>query len=225
MTDVSGLAPLAIFLALFVAMHLALSRPGIRASLVARLGRGGYGALNGIVSLTGLALVFWAWAAAPYIQLWPPLPVLRAIPPLLMPLACILFIAGVSTKGAGLRGDYLPPDSPGIISVTRHPVPWALMFWAAAHIAPNGDAASLMLFGGMLGFAALAPMLVDKRRRRLGGEEAWARFAATTATIPFMGSTRTDWRGIGWVRLGGGLALYAALLLAHEWATGVAPYP
>ncbi len=221
----SGLAPLAIFLALFVAVHLVMSRPGLRASLVARLGRGGYGALNGIVSLAGLGLVFWAWFAAPYVQLWPPLPALRAIPPLVMPLACILFIAGISTRGAGLRGDYLPPDSPGIISVTRHPVPWALMLWAGAHIAPNGDAASLMLFAGLLAFAAVAPMLVDKRRRRLCGEEAWSRFSAATATIPFTGSTSTDWRGIGWARFGGGLALYAALLLTHEWAIGVRPYP
>ena len=113
----TGFGPLIATLAGFVATHMAISRPGIRARLVARLGRGGYGALHGVVSLAGLAAVFWGFWQAPYVELWPPLAVLRAAPPIVMPLACILFVAGVTTPCAGLRGDRLPDGAnpaPGI---------------------------------------------------------------------------------------------------------------
>ena len=77
----------------------------------------------------------------------------------------------------------------------------------------------------MLAFAGMAPALVDTRRRRMCGEEAWARFAAATSTIPFAAASRVDWRGIGLRRPAAGLALYALLLLVHGWVIGVSALP
>jgi len=225
----SGIFLLVAVLAAFVAMHTAISRPLLRAPLMAGLGRRGYAAFHGIVSVLGMAAVFWAYARAPYVELWPTSMALRAAPVLAMPFACILAVASVTTPCAGLGGDRLPDGpnpAPGILSVTRHPAPWALVLWCASHVIANGDLAALLLFGTMLVFSGFAPMLVDRRRRRLCGEAAWTRFAAATSTIPFLaavqGRTRIDWRGIGWWPVPIGLVLYGIILLVHGPIIGVA---
>lgn len=219
---------LAAALVAFVGVHAILSRPWLRDPLVRRLGRGGFGAVNGVLSLVGLVLVLWAHRAAPYIELWPPYAELRLVPFLLNPLAAILVVAGVTTTGAGLRGDRLPEgeDPPsGILSITRHPIPVALVLWAGAHIAANGDAASLLLFGTFLIFGAAAAPLVDRRRRRLCGAETWRRFATATATLPFAQTIAhrrpVDWPGIGMPRVVAGLLGYLLLIALHQWFSGV----
>lgn len=219
--------PLVATLAVFVASHAAISRPAIRAALLYRMGSGGYGALHGVVSLISLAAVFWGFWQVPYIELWPPLAAFRAVPPLTMPFACILFAAALTTPCAGLRGDRLPDgDNPasGILSVTRHPIPWAIILWAGAHLIANGDVAGLLFFGTFLLFAAFAPTLVD-RRRRSGGEKEWKRFSAASPIIPFTGPGSVDWKGIGWMPVLSGLALYAVLLILHQPVIGLRPWP
>jgi uncharacterized membrane protein len=225
----TGFLPLIALMAAFVAVHTVISRPALREPLVARLGRRWYGTLHGIVSVLGMAAVFWSYFRAPYLELWPPSAALRAVPALVMPLACILAVASITNPYAGLGGDRLPEHgdpAPGILGVTRHPAPWALILWAAAHVAANGDLAGILLFGTFVVFAAFAPPLVDARRRRLCGADAWARFAAATSTMPFVSAVRDgapiDWRGIGWKPVVIGVLLFGAVLLIHETAFGVA---
>ncbi|UCH74165.1 MAG: NnrU protein [Rhodospirillales bacterium] len=209
-------------LAGFVVMHSLISRPALRTPLVARLGSRRYLILHGVVSLLGMAAVFWAYFRAPHIELWPSSTILRTIPLLAMPVACILAVASVITPCAGLGGDRLPAGdnpAPGILGVTRHPAPWALILWSASHVIANGDLAGALLFGTFLAFAAAAPMLVDRRRRRLNGEVAWRRFAAVTSTVPLLaawqGRTAVDWRGIGWTPVLLGLALFGVIVAVH----------
>jgi uncharacterized membrane protein len=225
----TGFLPLIALLAAFVAVHTVISRPVLRKPLVAWLGRRGYGTLHGIVSVLGMAAVFWAYFQAPYLELWPPSTALRAVPAIAMPVACILAATSVANPYAGLSGDRLPEGdnpAPGILGLTRHPAPWALILWAAAHVIANGDLAGILFFGTMLVFAALAPALVDSRRRRLCGEAAWSRFAAATSTTPFLSAIRDhakiDWRGIGWKPVVSGLLLFGAILLIHGTVFGVA---
>jgi len=224
----TGFLPLIVTMAAFLAVHTAISRPRIRDPLIARLGRRWYGAFHGIVSLAGMAAVFWGYYASPYLELWPPLMAFRAIPALLMPLACILTAASLTTPCAGLAGDCLPDGdnpAPAILSITRHPVPWALVLWGAAHVIANGDLAGVLFFGIFLIFGALGVPLVDMRRRRLCGDEASKRFEAASPIMPFAGPGPVDWKGIGWKPVLLGLVLYASLMLAHEWVIGVQPWP
>ncbi len=220
----TGFLPLFMTMAAFLVVHTAISRPVIRAPLRSRLGRNGYGALHGAVSLLGMAAVFWGFWQAPYVELWPPLPALRAAPHIAMPIAAVLAVAGMTTPYAGLSGDRLPAadEAParGILSITRHPLPWALIIWSAAHVMANGDVAGLVFFGSFLAFSAAAPMLVDLRRRRCG-EEAWRRFAAASPALPFTGPEPIDWKGIGWRPLILGLLLHACILLAHGPVIGI----
>jgi uncharacterized membrane protein len=68
-----------------------------------------------------------------------------------------------------------------------------------AHIPPNGDLVSLILFGGMAAFSLLGfPLLDAKARRRLGCER-WARLSGTTSIVPLAAllSGRTRWGAAG----------------------------
>ncbi len=62
-----------------------------------------------------------------------------------------------------------------------------------------------------------------RREASLGA--AWGPVKLTTGVVPFAaianGRAELDWKGIGWWRPAGALALYAALMHAHAWIVGV----
>ena len=62
-----------------------------------------------------------------------------------------------------------------------------------------------------------------RREASLGA--AWGPVKLTTGVVPFAaianGRAKLDWKGIGWWRPVGALALYAALMHAHAWIVGV----
>ena len=88
--------------------------------------------------------------------------------------------------------------------------------------------ASLIFFGGFALLALAGMAHIDHRRQLVMGSD-WGPVALTTSAIPFLayiqGRTPIDWKGIGVARLAMGIALYALLLIAHEWAIGVSPMP
>ena len=118
--------------------------PGFRASL---------GDNNGKMvasGLTILAIVFMVvgYRSADVIQLWSPPLFLRHINNLLMLVAIFLFFLGFS-RGA-LRAKI------------RHPMLSGVKTWALAHLLVNGDLASLILFGGLLAWAVLDLIFINK---------------------------------------------------------------
>src|SRR3546814_9157926 len=68
-----------------------------------------------------------AYRAAPVVPLWQPAPIFAWVPRLVIPLACILLVAGLTIPNPTLVGGERffdgAPGSPavGILSVTRHP--------------------------------------------------------------------------------------------------------
>ncbi len=212
-------------LAVFLASHGLFLRPALRRPAEAALGRTGFTLAYSLLSLLLLAWVVAAALAAPVVVLWPQAAWMRWAPPLAMPWACLLAVAGLTTAnpfsiGPGGRG--YDPARPGILRLTRHPVPWALALWAAAHILPNGHLAALMLFVPLLALAVAGPGLLDRARRRTLGPAEWLGLAAAT-TRP------VDWpalgRELGWARVAGGLGLYALLLVLHPLVIGASPLP
>ncbi|KAA1056957.1 NnrU family protein [Azospirillum argentinense] len=213
--------------------HFGISSTPLRAALVGRLGEKPYLGLYSLIS----ALAFWwlvaAYNAAPHVPLWPPACGLAWVPILLVPVALFLLVAGLSTPNPTsvgqerlLAGDREPVR--GILRVTRNPFLWGVGLWAVAHMVPNGDLASLILFGTLALLALGGSVLIDaKLARRLGAD--WDRYAARTSNLPFAailaGRQSLVWREIGWWRPAVALLVYGGLLHLHRMLFGASPLP
>lgn len=217
--------------AVFVITHLGLSSAAVRNRIVGRLGEKRFLGLYVLIALLTLSWMIAAYAYAPRnAYLWPPGPGLRHLPLLIMPLALILIVGGVTTpnpSAVGMESNIHRPDLvQGILRVTRHPVQWGICLWAAAHLLANGDWASVLFFGAFLLVSGLGSWHLDKRMETLMGEP-WRQFALATSYVPFAAllSGRQPWvlyelrRPIMW-----GLALFGLLLLLHPYLFGVRPY-
>ena len=122
-------------LAVFLAVHAIPAIRPLRSRLIGLLGETPYIITFSVISL---GLVTWlgiAYARAPYVELWPYVEELRWLPLLSMPIACVLTIAGLSSRnpfslGAGSKD--FNPERPGIVALARHPAVWGLVIWSAA---------------------------------------------------------------------------------------------
>jgi len=168
---------------LFVGVHLVPILPPLRASLANRLGADPYRGLFSVVALLGLGLLIYGMRHAPFDPVYVPPTWGRDAAFAVMPVAFVLLVA-----------TYLPGH---IRRRVRHPMLLSLLLWASAHLAANGDRASLVLFGGLGGFA-----LVDLLSR------AWR---APTAPRPAHG-----WADL--VALLGGSVLYVVARHLHALA-------
>jgi uncharacterized membrane protein len=106
---------------------------------------------KGVVAVAlfiSLGLMIWGYRGAEFINVWYPPSFLTHINNLLMLVA--IFIFGMSATTGRLRGKM------------RHPQLTAVKIWAVAHLLVNGDLASIILFGGMLAWAVLEVILINK---------------------------------------------------------------
>ena len=218
--------------AIFVGGHFFLSSVTVREPIIKTLGETGFRVSYSVLALGAMVWTVVAYNAAPRLVLWQPTPGLLAIPLIVMPFACILVVASLSTPNitmvAGEHHADQPHPAPGIMTITRHPGLWGFGLWSMAHLLANGDDASLALFGGIAVLCFGGMWHIDQRRRITLGS-AWGPVALTTSVIPFQAAlqrrTKIDWPGIGLARVAAGLALYTALLLTHGWAIGVSVIP
>ena len=211
----------------FLATHWVPSTP-LRAVLVKSIGERAYLGLYSLVAFATLGWMIHAYLKAPLEPLWPGL---RHVPAATMPFAFILLVGGLLQKNPTAVGQSkllgLEEPARGVLRVTRHPVMWAILLWAGAHLLARGDLKSLVFFGGFFVLAALGTRLIDARK---AGERAedWKRFAASTSNIPFVaiaqGRNRFRAGEIGLVKVAFALILYGGLLLAHPWLFGARPW-
>ncbi len=223
-----GVALAAIF---FVVSHIVLASAPLRAALVGSIGENAFRGLYSAVAIAAMVWLALAYTGAPYVELWPETAWARRVPLVVMPVAAILVVCGLTTRNATAIGggaiDEANP-TPGIMKVTRHPFLWGVALWALAHMAPNGDAASLMLFGAIaiLSFVGMAG--IDRKGERAGGA-AWGPMVVGTSIVPFgallSGRAKLRFGEIGAWRILAGLALYVALVFAHAPVIGKSPMP
>lgn len=127
------MAILVLGLTLFIGTHL-LREIGLRRVLMAKIPQAAYVAAYSLLALTGLGLIVWGKASAPFVMLWQPLFAMQWITLLLMIPAFILVLAG------NLPTSYMRAQ-------VRNPMVLGVTLWAAAHLWSNGDLASVLLFG------------------------------------------------------------------------------
>ena len=124
---------------IFIGIHLMPSVFPLRATMIAKLGEGPYKGIYSVVSLVGLVLIVYGKACAEFIPVWSPPSWSRFVPWVLMLPALILIV------GANVRCN--------IKRISPHPMMWAVMIWAGAHLVSNGDQASIILFAPFALFA------------------------------------------------------------------------
>ena len=201
--------------AAFLLTHFVSSTP-LRARLVGVLGEWPYRGVYSALAFVTLAWMIVAYIGAPREPLWPGI---RWVAFAVMPFAFVLIMCGYWRNPTMVGADrLLKSEDParGIIRITRHPIMWGIMLWAAAHIAASGELRSLIFFGGLLLLAALGTLLMDSRKR---SNPDWPRFARATSHVPFVAiaqrRNRINWREIGWLRPAIGISLFVAVLLVH----------
>ena len=211
----------------FLGIHLLPSTP-LRALAVRLIGERPYLGLFSLLSAAGLVWMAVAYGRAPMEALWP---AQHFVPIYVLPFAFVLLACGLlgrNPAALGQAGALKHPEAArGILRVTRHPLMWAIMLWAGAHMLAVGSLRSVVFFGGLLLLAAAGTTLQDARKAKALGED-WRRFAASTSNIPFAaiarGRNRLVWREIGWWKPAAGLALFGLLLYFHPWLFGYRPY-
>jgi uncharacterized membrane protein len=113
----------------------------------ARMGEKGKGAVA-LGILAGLVAMIVGFRMTETADLYALPPYLRHVNNMLMVIAVILF--GVGQSKSRLRGRM------------RHPMLTGVITWGVAHLLVNSDAASLMLFGGMILWAFVEMALINR---------------------------------------------------------------
>ncbi len=105
-------------------------------------------AVFAVAILGSVVLMVLGYRAADLVPLWTPPSFLVHVNNLLMVLAFYLYAAsGMKTA---------------ITRVIRHPQLTAVKTWAVAHLLVNGDLASVILFGGILGWAVVSVIVINR---------------------------------------------------------------
>ena len=172
----------------FIALHIGVAGTSVRGRAIEKMGENVYRAAFSVLSLLGIAWLSHAYRVAGYIETWGQLAWFKPIAALLMLVAFILVVPGMTTPNPMAVGGekLLMADAPaqGIHRVTRHPFLWGVAVWAFVHLIANGDVASLVLFGSLFVLVFVGMISIDAKRKTACGRH-WDSYAAATSIIPF----------------------------------------
>jgi uncharacterized membrane protein len=206
-------------IAAFILSHAIPAVKPLRATLIRALGFRMYVTLYSMMSIAVLVWLGFAFAAAPYVEVWAFREWTRWVTIILMVPSCLLLLIGLFSPNplslSLVSAETYDSSRPGIVGLVRHPVIWSIGLWALAHMPPNGDVASLSMFSLLLLAGLSGPKSLDVKRRAKLGEEKWTELAKAPMSLT----------GLKIWPLVAGLALYTALFYVHEWIIGVPPLP
>ena len=136
----------------------------------ARLGDPGKG-LVALLLVLSIVLMVLGYRGADYVYLWPRFEWATHLNNLLNLVAVFLFVASNAGGWVGAR--------------MRHPQLTAVKVWAVAHLLVNGELAALVLFGGLLAWAVVEVIVINRAlragpgRRRCRRTPRWRARAGT----------------------------------------------
>jgi len=214
----------------FIALHKCVAGTSARGRSIEKLGENVYRAAFSLLSLLGIVWLAHAYRVAVYIETWGQLAWFKPIAALLMLVAFLLGVLGMTTPNPMAVGgeNLLMADTPaqGIHRVTRHPFLWGVAVWAFVHLIANGDVASLVLFGSLLVVVLVGMISIDGKRKKSCGRH-WDSYAAATSIIPFQaikeGRNMLVIAEFKVWQLVVALVLYLAVMHFHQAWFGVSP--
>jgi len=214
----------------FIALHVGVAGTSARGRAIEKLGENLYRAAFSLLSLLGIVWLAHAYRVAGYIETWGQLAWFKPIAALLMLVAFLLVVLGMTAPNPMAVGgeNLLMADAParGIHRVTRHPFLWGVAVWAFVHLIANGDVASLVLFGSLFVLAFVGMISIDAKRKTACGRH-WDSYAAATSIIPLQAikdgrNTLVIAEFKVW-QLVVALVLYLAVMHFHQAWFGVSP--
>lgn len=116
----------------------------------ARMGNAGRG-LVAVLVLASIAAMIFGYKWAPTITVWSPPSFLTHLNNLLMLVAFYVYLSTAAL-----------PGKVWIASKIKNPQLTGVKIWALAHLLVNGDLASIILFGGLLGWAVGSVILIKR---------------------------------------------------------------
>jgi uncharacterized membrane protein len=161
---------------------------GTRQRLIEKIGEPRYKLVFTIVIVLSLGLIITGWRSAGYVAVYDTAASMR-VPTLALMLISILLFASSATRNNVKRR-------------LRHPQMTAVIVWSAAHLLSNGDATSLVLFGGLAVWAIIEMIAINRR------DGAWQKPPVQP-------------RGNDIKTLVAGLVAFVVLLMLHPWISGV----
>lgn len=207
--------PLVAAFAAFFVSHSIPVRPAVKAKLIGFLGQRGFSLSYSAVSLGMLCLLVVTAGRAPHLVVWDQMPWHRYVTLCGMLAVCLLLAFSLGRPNplsfGGWANHRFDPQHPGIVRVTRHPLLLALALWAALHLLPNGDLAHIILFGVFAGFALVGMIVIDRRHRRLMGDDVWQSLTLQISEAPLFQMPDTLWQAAVRGLLGG----FGFMLLLH----------
>jgi uncharacterized membrane protein len=222
---VDGVSPAASVAALWLAFagtHLVLASRRVEPRLVAALGRNGYLGLYSLVAFATFVPLCWIYFTNRHAGAWlwavPATGALRVAIYAGLLLAFVLVAASLlrPSPSAIVPGDTRPG---GVYLLTRHPLMMGFVLVGLLHLIPNGAAADVAFFGGLVLFPPIGAWHQDARKRAAGDPEVRAFLDATPFWL-FTG--RETLRGLRELPLpaiaaGLGLAAFARWLHGSLW--------
>ncbi len=208
------------FLFFFIS-HSIPTRPGVKARLVRLLGEKGFTLAYSALSIAALAILILAARSAPHVTLWYWDTWQNHLALSLMAIALVIVTLAIGRPNplsfGGANNRTFSPDDPGIVGWFHHPLLAALLLWSSAHMIANGDLAHVIMFGCFAAFSVLGRLIINRRKKRELGAEKWAYLSTTRANF------HPSLNGV--IRALLGLAIYAAVIWAHEPVIGISPLP
>jgi len=216
----------------FDAIHMVIAGTELRWKITGRIGEEVFQAVFSILSLVGIVWLSRAYGRVEYVELWGQLLAFRWLALIVMLIAFFFVVfAFASPNPTAVRGGAILKErdpARGIQRITRHPFLWGVVLWSLVHLILNGDLGSVIFFGTFLVLALLGPASIDRKRKRIYGDD-WDRFAAVTSNVPFLAIAQRRNSlmivELGWWRIILVMVVYSFFLHMHKFFFGVSPLP
>ncbi|WP_353216023.1 NnrU family protein [Sandarakinorhabdus sp.] len=218
----SDLMLLGLLIGLFVVSHELLSHP-LRAPLVARLGAGGFAILYSVVALGTLGSAVQLWRQIPGRRLWDTPAAVYAPALAVMLIAFILFVGSVTAPNPAMMPG-VTGEPKGMQRITRHPMMWSFVLWAAVHMVLTADPRTIVLASGIAALALIGTVMQDVKKQQQ--DSNYTAHMARTSHVPFAAiltgrqPVSALWPGAVPV-VGGALLWFVFLGWGHSWLIGV----